>query len=108
MDELVLRTTQLRAQSIKLKQAKTKIDELKFEQENMKSCIGDVNSLLFNLIEAHDPILTITIHRNLADKLHPALTLMKRLEGVSEALVPPKQGVKIKLLRQGKKQSKTY
>ena len=61
-----------------------------------------MNALLSNLLEAHDPILTITIRKHLLDKLHPILALPNTLEDVSEAPVAPKQGEKIKLQRQGK------
>lgn len=87
MDELALRTTQVHTQTIKLKHARLKIDELKYERALMKSCISDVNSLMSNLIEAHEPIQTITNHKHLADKLCPAFALLNRLEGVSEASV---------------------
>ena len=79
MDELALRTTQLRAQSIKLKHANKEIKELNSERAVMETCVGDVNSLLSNLLEAHDSILTISVRRHLADKLCPAFTLLNRL-----------------------------
>ena len=67
----------------------------------MKHDMGDMNLLLSNLLEAHDPILTNTIRRDLADKLHPALALLNRLEGVSEDPVPPKQWGKDKATKMG-------
>ena len=72
----------------------------------MKSCIRDVNSFLSNLIEAHDPILTITIHRHLADKLRPAFALLTRLEGVPKAPIPPKQGGEDKAAKEREKPKK--
>ena len=78
------------------------MEELKSEIAVLKQGVVDVNALFSNLLEAHDPILTITIRRHLTDKLRPALVLLNKLEGVFEALVPSKQGEKIKLLRRGK------
>ena len=87
-----------------LKQEKKEIDELKSERTVMKSWVSDVNSLLSNLLEAHDPIFIITIRRHLADKLRPAIALLNRLKGVREAHVPPKQGGDGKDAKAGEKQ----
>ena len=106
MDELALRTTQLRAQIIKLKHAKSEIDELKSERAVMKSWSSDVNSLLSNLIEAHDSTLTITICRHLANKLRPAFALLNQIEGVPEAPVLSKQGGEEKATKAGEKPKK--
>lgn len=89
---------------MKLKQEKKEIDELKSKRTVMKSWVSDVNSLLSNLLEAHDPMLIITIRRHLADKIRLAITLLNRLKGVPEAHVPPKQGEMEKMLRQGRSQ----
>lgn len=92
MDELARQTTLLKTQSVKLSQAKNEMDELKSERVVVKSCVGDVNALLSNLIEAHDSVLTITIRRHLAENLRPAISMLSRIEGVPEASIPPKQG----------------
>lgn len=61
MDKLALCIAQVHTQTLKLKQASSEIDELKSVRAVMKSCISNVKSLLSNLIEAHDPVLSIII-----------------------------------------------
>ncbi|CAI9299887.1 unnamed protein product [Lactuca saligna] len=100
--ELALRTTQLKSQSIKLKHVNKEMEELKYERVILKSCVGDVNSLLSNLLQARDPILNINICRHLADKLRPALALLNCIEGVSKAPIPLKQGGKYQAAKTGK------
>lgn len=58
----------------------------------MKTYVGDINSLFSNLLEAHNSLLIISVRRYFADKLRPVFALLNRLEGVSKAFVPPKQG----------------
>lgn len=76
MDELAHRTTQVKTQSVKLKQAHKEMDDHRSEGTNIKSYVSDFNSLLSNLIKSHDLVLTITIQRHLADKLRPAIALL--------------------------------
>lgn len=95
MDEPALKTTRVRVLSTKLTSANNEIVELKSERAFMKSCVSDVNAILFNLIEAHDPMLPLTNRRYLAEKLRLAVAMLNILEGVS---VPPdvlKQGGEI-------------
>ncbi|CAI9281518.1 unnamed protein product [Lactuca saligna] len=92
MNELARQTTQVKTQSVKLKHAQKEIDYIKSERTSIKSCVSDVNYLLSNLIEAHDPVLTITIPRHLADKLRPKIALLNRIKGVPEVIVLPEQG----------------
>ena len=61
-----LRTTQLKTQTLKLNQANKVIDELQSKKAVMKTCVGDVNTLLTNLLDVQDSILTITVRRHLA------------------------------------------
>lgn len=104
-------STQLNAfQSVKLKQANKEIEELKSKRAILKRCVRDVKSLVSNILEAHDSILTISVCRHLDDKLHPAFTLLNRIEGFSEVLVPPKQGgeaEKVQNTKAGETQTKT-
>lgn len=95
MDDLTLRTTQLKTKNLKLNQANKEIDELKSEKAVMKTCVDDISALLTNLLEPHDSVLTISFRWHLAEKLCPTLEILHRLEGVSEADVPPKQGEKL-------------
>lgn len=92
MDELAVKTTQLKSQSLKLSQAHKEIDELNYKRTIVKCCVGDVSAMLSKLLEVHDSVLTIIIRGHLAEKLHPGISLLNRIEGVSEAGVPRKQG----------------
>nr|KAJ0186294.1 hypothetical protein LSAT_V11C900455370 [Lactuca sativa] len=83
MDELDRRTSQLKMQNHKLRTATVEVNDLKSEKEVIWSSVADVHSILLHLIEAHDPIITITIRCHLADKLRPALDILSRIEGVS-------------------------
>ncbi|CAI9266115.1 unnamed protein product [Lactuca saligna] len=82
MDELDKRTSQLRMQNLKLRTATAELNDLKSDREVIRSSITDVHSILLHLLEAHDPIITITIRTHLADKLRPALDILNRIVGV--------------------------
>ncbi|XP_052624904.1 uncharacterized protein LOC128132397 [Lactuca sativa] len=92
MDELDRRTAQLKLQTHKLRTANAEINDLKSEREVIRSSATDVHSILLHLIEAHDPIITITVRRHLADKLRPVLDILSRIEGVPVTGVQPKKG----------------
>lgn len=92
MDELALKTTQLKTKSLQLSQANNEVNHLRSEKVVVKSCVSDIHAILSNVPEAHDPILTISVRHHLANKLRPALGMLSRIEGVSETVVPPKQG----------------
>ena len=70
-------------QNLKLRTATNELNDLKSEREVIRSSVGDVHSILLHLLDAHDPIMTITIKRNSAEKLRPALDILSRIEGVS-------------------------
>nr|KAJ0221051.1 hypothetical protein LSAT_V11C200068880 [Lactuca sativa] len=72
--------------------ATAELNDLKSEREVIRSSTPEVHSILLHLIKAHDPIITITIRRHLADKLRPALDILSRIEGVPVTGVQPKQG----------------
>ncbi|XP_023736973.1 uncharacterized protein LOC111884909 [Lactuca sativa] len=82
MDELDRHTAQLKLQTHKLRTTNAEINDLKSEREVIRSSAADVHSILLHLIEAHDPIITITVRRHLANKLRPALDILSRIEGV--------------------------
>ncbi|XP_023769235.1 pectinesterase inhibitor 10-like [Lactuca sativa] len=92
MDELDRRTVQLKLQLHKVHTTNTEINDLKSEREVIRSSAADVHSILLHLIEASDPLITITVRRHLADKLRPALDVLNRIEGVPVTKVQPKQG----------------
>ncbi|CAI9266054.1 unnamed protein product [Lactuca saligna] len=82
MDELDRRTAQLKLQTHKLHTVNAEIDDLMSEREVIRSSAADVHSILLHLIEAHDPVITITVRRHLVDKLRLALDILIRIEGV--------------------------
>ncbi|KAL7590713.1 hypothetical protein Lser_V15G41340 [Lactuca serriola] len=84
MHELHSRTSQLKMQNYKLRTATAELNDLNSEREVIRSYVADVRSILLHLLEAHDPIITITIIRHLDDKLRPALDILSRIEGVPE------------------------
>ncbi|KAL7603436.1 hypothetical protein Lser_V15G20514 [Lactuca serriola] len=92
MDELALKTTQPKTKNLQLSQANNEVNQLRFERAVVKSYVSYVHAILLNVLEAHDPILTISVRRHLSDKFRPALGMLSRIEGVSETMVPPKQG----------------
>ncbi|XP_052626744.1 uncharacterized protein LOC128133385 [Lactuca sativa] len=92
MDELARHTNQLKLQTHKLKTAHAEIDDLKSEREVIRSSGADIHSILLHLIEGHDPLVTITTRRHLAEKLRPALDVLSRIEGVPVIGVQPQKG----------------
>ena len=57
---------------------------MKTEHAVFRSCAGDVQNILNNVLSAHDPILTLTIRNHLTSKLLPALALLHEMKCVSE------------------------
>nr|KAJ0199245.1 hypothetical protein LSAT_V11C600325250 [Lactuca sativa] len=92
MNELDKRTAQLKLQQHKVCTANTDINDLKSERDVIRSFAADVQSILLHLIEASDPLITITVRRHLADKLRLALDVLSRIEGVPVTGVQLKQG----------------
>lgn len=68
------------------------IKELKSERVVVKSVVGDVYAFLFNILDAHDPMLSISIRWYLTEKFRPALAMLYQIEGVSESPNLPKKG----------------
>nr|KAJ0189358.1 hypothetical protein LSAT_V11C800443120 [Lactuca sativa] len=92
MDELALKTTQLKTQTLKLNQANKELEALRSERSVVKSSVGNVHSILLHLLEAYDSVLTILVRHHLAEKLRPALDILSRIEGVTESVVSPQHG----------------
>nr|KAJ0197850.1 hypothetical protein LSAT_V11C700361140 [Lactuca sativa] len=92
MDELVSKTTQLKTKNLQLSQANNEVNQLRSERAVVNSCVSDGHAILLSVLEAHDPILTISARHCLVDKFRPALGMLSRIEGVSEAMVPSEQG----------------
>lgn len=58
----------------------------------MKICITDITSLLSDIIDARDLMITISIRKHLAEKLRHVFVMPRHLEGVLESFNIPKQG----------------
>ena len=91
-DDLAQKTAQLDVQSAHLAHAQKEIASLKTKQTVLKSCAGDIISILRNLVNAHDPVLTLTIRNHLTAKLLPAIQMLSQIQGVTEPVVDPQQG----------------
>nr|KAJ0223195.1 hypothetical protein LSAT_V11C200058870 [Lactuca sativa] len=58
----------------------------------MRSCITDVTSMLSDILETRDSMLTITVRKHLLKKVRPVFAMLHRLEGVSDQSFNQKQG----------------
>ncbi|CAI9263909.1 unnamed protein product [Lactuca saligna] len=92
MDDLAVKTEKVKVLYVKLNHANKRIEDLLSEKVVMKSCITGVNSLLLNIIETIDSLITITVRKHLAEKHRSVFIMLNRLEGVSKSVAPPKQG----------------
>ncbi|CAI9277870.1 unnamed protein product [Lactuca saligna] len=92
MDQLIAHTTTVKFTQDKFAQANKDIIELKSKRDVVKTCVGDMNALLSKILDSHDPILTISIHRHLADRFRPTISMLSRIEGVAKIALIPKQG----------------
>nr|KAJ0211076.1 hypothetical protein LSAT_V11C400192240 [Lactuca sativa] len=83
-------------QTLQSECSKVEAARLAIQQANeafhANSSTADIYSILLHLIEGHDPLVTITTRRHLADKLRPALDVLSRIEGVPVTGVYPQQG----------------
>nr|KAJ0210427.1 hypothetical protein LSAT_V11C400177580 [Lactuca sativa] len=80
MDELALKTTQVKTKSLQLNQANKEYEYLRSKWAVVKSCVSDVHALLSNVFEAHDSVLTLSVKRHLTEKLGPVLEVLSRIE----------------------------
>nr|KAJ0221851.1 hypothetical protein LSAT_V11C200062850 [Lactuca sativa] len=85
MDELDMRTSQLKFQNLKLCTVTQELNDLNSEREVIRSSISDVHSILLHLWDAHEVIVTIYIRRHLAEKLRPALDILSRIKAKATA-----------------------
>ncbi|CAI9299201.1 unnamed protein product [Lactuca saligna] len=58
----------------------------------MKNCVTDITSLLSDIIETRDSMITITVKKHLAKKLILVFVMLHQLQGVPDANNIPKQG----------------
>ncbi|XP_023771185.1 uncharacterized protein LOC111919854 [Lactuca sativa] len=79
-------------QKVEIARAEREILLLKTERVVFRSCAGDVLTQLHNVIQAHDPIFTLTIRNHLTSKLLQAIELLREMKGVSERMATPQQG----------------
>ncbi|CAI9264617.1 unnamed protein product [Lactuca saligna] len=67
----------------KIEKANLKVKDLLSERAVMRSCISDVTSLLLDIIESRDSMISIIVRKHLADKLTVVFAMLHRLQGVS-------------------------
>ena len=92
MDQIAAHTTTVKVHQAKFDHVNKEIKDLQSERVVVKSCVGDVNAFLSNILDSHDPILTISIHKHLVEKFHPTISKLSRIEVVSETPIILKQG----------------
>ena len=80
-----MKTEKIKVLSMLLSHAQQHNDELMYEKVVIKSCVGEVNQFLQNLIDTHDSLLMISVRQHLADKLKPVFSMLNYIEGVSES-----------------------
>lgn len=78
--------------SAKLEASEKRVNKLLSERAVMRSCIIDVTSMLSDIVETRDSLLTITVCKHLLEKVRPAFAMLHRLEGVPELGFILKQG----------------
>ncbi|CAH1423775.1 unnamed protein product [Lactuca virosa] len=91
-DSLALKSEEAKVLSTKLKASEKQVLDLLSKKAVMRSCITYVTGMLSDIIETRDSMITITMHKHLAEKLRPVFTMLHRLEGVSDKSFHPKQG----------------
>ncbi|KAL7616778.1 hypothetical protein Lser_V15G04431 [Lactuca serriola] len=61
MDDIVLKTTQLKTKNLQLSQVNKEVAHLRSQRAVVKSCVSDIHAILSNVLEAHDPIFTLSV-----------------------------------------------
>ncbi|CAI9282321.1 unnamed protein product [Lactuca saligna] len=64
----------------------------KTEKLNIEQIRTDVTSLLLDIIETKDSMISITVRKHLAERLNPVFAILYHLEGVSPQSSDQKQG----------------
>ncbi|XP_052620855.1 uncharacterized protein LOC128126781 [Lactuca sativa] len=85
MDALVVKTKKVKVFTIKLENVEKQMNELLSKRAVVKSCVADVNTLLSDIIETRDSMITTTVKKHLAKKLRLVFAMLNQLEGVSES-----------------------
>ncbi|CAI9287717.1 unnamed protein product [Lactuca saligna] len=92
MDKHTIKTEKVKVLSFKITHVNNRIDEILSKKFVMKSYIGDMNSILSNIIETRDYLITITVRKHLAAKIRHVFSMLNMLEGVLKSDILPKQG----------------
>ncbi|CAI9280707.1 unnamed protein product [Lactuca saligna] len=80
---LARKTENVKVLDTKLQQSDKRVHDLLSKKEAVRTCITDVTSLLSDIIETRDSMISITLHKHLAEKLNPVFAMLYRLQGVS-------------------------
>nr|KAJ0188191.1 hypothetical protein LSAT_V11C900483250 [Lactuca sativa] len=79
-DALAIKEEKCKVLGNKLHYTTKQIDDLLAEKAVMRSCISDVTGLLSDIIETHNPMISITVKKHLAEKLRPVFAMLHHLE----------------------------
>ncbi|CAI9288824.1 unnamed protein product [Lactuca saligna] len=85
IDALVVKTEKVKVLTIKLENDEKQINELLSKRAVVKSWVADVNTLLCDIIETRNSMITTTVKKHLAKHLHLVIAMLNWLEGVSES-----------------------
>lgn len=92
MYTLAIKTERVNVLSVKLENAEKQVQDLLTERAIIKSCVSDITSLLLDVIETRESMITISVRKHLNEKLMPIFIMLHRLQGISDQTFVPKQG----------------
>ncbi|CAI9277045.1 unnamed protein product [Lactuca saligna] len=92
MDALAKKTEKVKVLDQKLQKSENRVKDLIFEWVVVRSCITDVTGLLSDIIETRDSMISITIHKHLAERLNLVFAMLYHLQCVSPQSSDQKQG----------------
>nr|KAJ0219876.1 hypothetical protein LSAT_V11C200068720 [Lactuca sativa] len=80
MDALAIKEEKCKVLETKLHYAQYQVDDLIAKKAVTRSCISDVTGLLSDIIETHDPIISITVKKHLSEMLRLVFAMLHCLE----------------------------
>ncbi|CAI9261136.1 unnamed protein product [Lactuca saligna] len=92
MNGLARNTKKVKVLAFKLQHFEKKVKDLLSERVVVRSCISNVTILLSDIIETRDSMISVIVHKHLAEKLRPIFTMSHHLQGVSPQSSDQKQG----------------
>ena len=83
MDALARKTEKVKVLDLKLQHSEQQVKGMLFERAVVRSCISNVTSLLSDIIETMDSMISIIVRKHLAEKIISLFAMLHRLHGVS-------------------------